>query len=98
MNTLAENMKRFCLRRWWLQLGYDDLAHKWLRAGFLRHGKVYHPVFCVGVRNANLRTPVTVLVSLDRIIPWQFAPQQMPASVSSSITSYRNLGWFVNEY
>ena len=47
-----------------------------LRLGFLRHGKVYHPVFFVGVRKRDLRTPVTVLVSLDRIIPWQFAPQQ----------------------
>ena len=47
-----------------------------LGLGFLRHGKVYHPVFCVGVRKHDLRTPVTVLVSLDRIIPWQFAPQQ----------------------
>ena len=47
-----------------------------LGLGFFRHGKVYHPVFCVGVRKHGLRTPVTVLVSLDRIIPWQFAPQQ----------------------
>jgi hypothetical protein len=28
-----------------------------------------------GTEDKDLRTPVTVLVSLDRIIPWQVAPQ-----------------------
>ena len=42
----------------------------------MRYGKIYHPVYYVGVRKSRLRTPVTVLVSLDRIIPWQVAPQQ----------------------
>jgi len=37
-------------------------------------------------------------VSFDRIIPWQFAPQQMPASVSSGAMSYPCLGFHVKDW
>ena len=40
-----------------------------LRAGFFKAWQGLPSGVCVGVRKHDLRTPVTVLVSLDRVIP-----------------------------
>ena len=44
MNALTENMKSICLEQCWQRTDYDGLTYVWLMTGFLRHGKVYHPV------------------------------------------------------